>query len=295
MSHSPFVTTIDTTLSRQLETELAEMGFTLSKKPYMHFCAQKKGIAVHAYTSGKLVVQGSAKDEFIEFYLEPKLGIFDYTNPHANLDLTERIGADESGKGDFFGPLTVAAVYADSKGVEALAQMGVKDSKSLSPAKIASICTKIRSVAEAETLAIFPPKYNELWPKFGNLNRLLAWAHATCIDRLVRRHPCETIIIDQFATGGVMERAFSQKGLKQTPVLRVRAESDVVVAAASILARAAFVEGLERLSTSLGVELPKGGGPATTRVARALVEKQPNSDVLLSCAKVHFKNADGLR
>jgi len=292
MSKSPFVTTIDANTSDIIRCDLEGMGFTLSIKPYMRFCAQKKGIAVHSYESGKLVVQGGDIQEFMEFYLEPKLGVFSFTNPDVNIDKTSRIGGDESGKGDFLGPLCVAAVFADSKAIENLAKLGVRDSKALTDRKIGDLCQKIRALCTVETIALFPEKYNELYAKFGNLNRLLAWAHAACVHSLTQRAPSSLIIIDQFESSGVTKRAFAQKGLPE-PVLRVRAESDIVVASASIIARGLFVDGLRTLSEKAGIELPKGGGARVTAAAKQIAEHL-GKEALGLFAKMHFKNADAI-
>ena len=289
MAKSPFVTKIDAKLSHEIQHDLEEQGFNISKKPYMLFSAQKKGLAVHSYESGKLVVQGAAMGEFMEFYLEPKLGVFTYTNPHANLDTTARIGSDESGKGDFFGPLCVASVFADSASIEKLAQSGIQDSKTLSDKKIEQMCKTIYSLCTVESLVLSPLKYNELYPKFGNLNTMLAWAHATCIDNLLKKAPTETIIIDKFAHEGVIKRAFTQKKIGVAPILRVRAESDVVVAAASIIARGLFVSNMHRLGCIAGLDIPKGGSAKATGAARQIMD-QKGEGALKDFVKMHFKN-----
>lgn len=292
MPKSPFVTKIDAKMSDLIQRDLEEMGFTLSKKPYMRFCAQKKGVAVHSYESGKLVVQGSLIGEFMEFYLEPKLGDFSFTNPNVNIDKTERIGGDESGKGDFFGPLCVAAVFADRAAIEALAEQGVRDSKTLTDKKIGNLCEKIRSLCTVETLALFPAKYNELYAKFGNLNRLLAWAHSACVHNLAQKKSSPMIIIDQFESSGATKRAFAQKGLPE-PTLRVRAESDIVVASASIIARGLFVDGMHKLSNRAGFELPKGGSANATAAAKKIAGEL-GKEALSDFVKLHFKNADAI-
>lgn len=290
MSKSPFVTTIDLAMAQEIKNDLIDQGFEISVKPYMIFSAQKKGIAIHAYESGKLVIQGAQMGEFMEFYLEPKLGLLAYTNPHADLDVRARIGADESGKGDFFGPLCVAAVFAKSEAIEELVKKGVKDSKALTDKKISQLADVVRATCEVETLALFPEKYNELYPKFGNLNSMLAWAHATCISKLIPRAETETIIIDKFAHDSVMLRAFAQKQIGTRPLLKCHAESDVVVAAASIIARDMFVKGLQRLGTQYATEFPKGGSQLATQAAKRLAFEY-GADALRHSVKLHFKNA----
>lgn len=283
----PFVTTINTNLAKKLKTDLTAQGFELTTPQYTLFAAKKKDISCTLYESGKLVVQGKGMTEFIEFYLEPEiLQEFSYTNPE--VDESDRIGIDESGKGDFFGPLCIAGVYAPGKDVLILKKLGVQDSKKITDASIEKISKQICANFAHHIVKINPLKYNELHAKFGNLNHLLAWGHATTIENLVQRTDCHNVIIDQFAAEGVVVNALKRKHLDLNLTQRHRAEEDLVVAAASILARAAFLNGLQRLSDELGISLPKGASTATIQAGRKLVRKYGN-EILQRAAKVHFK------
>ncbi len=156
-------------------------------------------------------------DELIEFYLEPQiLKTFSYTHNHDQLMEEEsflpHIGIDESGKGDFFGPLCVAGVYGDEKQRERLIKLGVRDSKEIKDKEILKLGKEIESFCSHHVIRLNPGKYNELYPKFGNLNSMLAWAHATTIENLVKSTGCRSVTIDQFAHESVVLRALKGKG-----------------------------------------------------------------------------------
>ncbi len=197
-----------------------------------------------------------------------------------------RIGVDESGKGDYFGPLVVAACYV---GPEHIAELdGVKDSKKLTDMQALRLAGKIKATCPHSVIAINPEKYNELYEKFKNLNTLLAWGHARAIENVMEVQPALVVISDQFAAGGhVVKRALYEKGRQAEFISRVRAEEDLAVAAASILARAEFLRKLEWLGKEFQMTLPKGAtnviGPGKQFVAKFGAEK------LGSVAKLHFK------
>lgn len=284
-----FVTTIDLGLAPKLKSDLIDQGFEISTPPYTIFSAKKQGVSCTLYASGKLMVQGKQKEEFIAFYLEPEiLKELSFTHPQSKADATPRIGIDEAGKGDFFGPLCVAGVYADEAGIQKLAELGVRDSKTLQDKTILSLASKIRSHFPHSIIRLFPLKYNELYDKFKNLNHLLAWGHATAIEELVQSTGCTRVIIDQFASEHVVENALKRKSLDVELTQRHRGEEDPVVAAASILARAAFVEGIDQLGKMIDTTLPKGASSIVVKTAKAIVAKH-GQEILKKLGKVHFK------
>jgi ribonuclease HIII len=286
---APFVVNIDLQLVDKLRQLLDEQGFSFSTLPHALFTAKKRGVSCTLYQSGKLVVQGKEMASFIEFYLEPEiLGHFAFTHQTALLDLTPRIGSDEAGKGDFFGPLCVAGLFAEGKDIERLVTMGVRDSKSLSDKKIISLAAQIQRDYAHHIVRISPVKYNELYPKFRNLNFMLAWAHAAVLQNLHERTQCSLAIIDKFADESVLERALQRKEVNIQAKQRTKAESDPVVAGASILARAAFVQDLEKLGQELHLTLPKGASSEVHRVGKLLVAKH-GPEILSQFAKAHFK------
>lgn len=287
-----FSTKIDVKLAEKLKQDLYQQGFKLCQPPYTIFSAVKKGVTCTLYESGSLVVQGKDKEEFIEFYLEPEiLENFSYTHPLVHIDKTARIGIDEAGKGDFFGSLCTAGLYADEKGIEKLVELGVKDSKRFSDKKILSLAEQIEKTFVFTVIKIGPEKYNELYEKFGNLNHLLAWCHVTAIQNLNQKTQCRKVIIDQFAGEHLVERFVKQKHLDIDLEQRVRGEEDVVVAGASILARSTFLKELEKQSKAIGHKLPKGAGSVVIETGKKIIAKF-NTEMLDKISKKHFKTRE---
>lgn len=206
----------------------------------------------------------------------------------------ERIGIDESGKGDYFGPLVVAAVFVDSTTQGELKLMDVRDSKKLSDGRILEMAPDIKTICPYSVIAIGPKKYNELYTKIKNLNRLLAWGHAKALENLLEQGVnCERAISDQFGDERLILNALQEKGRRIVLEQRTKAESDVAVAAASILARAEFLLRLKRLSAEVGTTLPKGASPAVELAAKMIIKKH-GRERLDSVAKLHFKTTQSV-
>lgn len=205
----------------------------------------------------------------------------------------ERIGIDESGKGDYFGPLVIAAVFVDATTQGELALMQVRDSKKISDGRILEMAPDIKTICPHSVIAIGPHKYNELYAKIRNLNRLLAWGHAKALENLLERVSCERAISDQFGDERLILNALQEKGKKIILEQRTKAESDMAVAAASILARAEFLLRLKRLSDEVGTTLPKGASPAVELAARMVIKKH-GQERLDSVAKLHFKTTQAV-
>lgn len=289
MQKKVFSKSVDLSIADKLKNGLIEQGFEISQPPYTLFCGKKKGVSCSLYESGKLVVQGKESPDFIEFFLEPQiLQSFDYTHQEEMIDPRPRIGIDEAGKGDFFGPLCVAALYSDK--IQDLLQLGVCDSKRLSDQKCRNIAKELKKNCIYHIVRIGPAKYNQLYQSFQNLNQLLAWGHASALSEVFEKSKCETIIADKFAATHVLERAVRAKGLDLDILQKERAEADPVVAAASILARAAFLEGLEELGNAYQRTLPKGASKLVIAAGKKLVAEHGQA-VLEKLAKVHFKTS----
>lgn len=205
----------------------------------------------------------------------------------------ERIGIDESGKGDYFGPLVIAAVFVDATTQGELKLMEVRDSKKISDGRILEMAPDIKTICPHSVIAIGPQKYNELYAKIKNLNRLLAWGHAKALENLLERVSCERAISDQFGNERLILNALQDKGRKIVLEQRTKAESDLAVAAASILARAEFLLRLKRLSGEVGTTLPKGASPAVELAAKMIVKKH-GRDRLGTVAKLHFKTTQAV-
>ncbi|MDF0652153.1 MAG: ribonuclease HIII [Nitrospira sp.] len=206
----------------------------------------------------------------------------------------ERIGIDESGKGDYFGPLVIAAVFVDATTQGELKLMEVRDSKKISDGRILEMAPDIKTICPHSVIAIGPQKYNELYAKIKNLNRLLAWGHAKALENLLERGvTCERAISDQFGDERLILNALQEKGRKIVLEQRPKAESDLAVAAASVLARAEFLLRLKRLSGEVGTTLPKGASPVVELAAKMIIKKH-GRDRLESVAKLHFKTTQAV-
>ena len=282
----------------KLRELLERLGFEFSPKEYTLFFAQKNRLSVAAYEKGpKVLVQGRGVEEFVQFELEPKIlgeAKLGYEEVHLPEMFEPHFGVDESGKGDFFGPLAIAGVYVDRGIARKLLDAGVQDSKRIgSDARIRSLAQTIRKTANGlvDTVLIGPQRYNELYEKFGNLNKLLGWGHARVIENLLKKKPdCPRSLSDQFADARVVEQSLLRHGRKIDIRQRTKAESDIAVAAASILAREAFINWLERRGKELGFRLERGASANVKETAKKLVEtKGPGA--LREVAKVHFRTA----
>src|SRR5216117_4513663 len=202
-SYTHTLTKEQTTKRRAL---LERLGFEFSPKEYTLFFAQKDKLSVAVYEKGpKVLVQGRDVEEFVQFQLEPKIlgeAKLGYEEVHSPEMFEPHFGVDESGKGDFFGPLAIAGVYVDHGITRKLLDAGVQDSKRIgSDARICALGETIRKAAGGlvETVLIGPPRYNELYEKFGNLNKLLGWGHARVIENLLAKRPdCPRALSDQF-------------------------------------------------------------------------------------------------
>ena len=294
-SYTHTLTNEQTTKFRAL---LDELGFQFSPKQYTIFFAQKNKLSVAVYEKGpKVLVQGKGVEEFVQFELEPKIlgeAKLGYEEVHSPKMFEPHFGVDESGKGDFFGPLVIAGVYVDRGIARKLLDAGVQDSKRIgSDARIRVLGQTIRKTASGliETVLIGPEKYNELYEKFGNLNSLLGWGHARVIENLLAKKPdCPRALSDQFADARVIEQSLLRHGRKIDIEQRTKAESDIAVAAASILAREAFISWLERHGKTLGLRLQRGASASVKETAEKLV-KMNGPQILREVAKVHFRTA----
>lgn len=192
-----------------------------------------------------------------------------------------RIGVDESGKGDYFGYLVVAAVFVDDD--EKLVRMGVRDSKTLSDLQIKELASKIKKLCKHDIVKISPEKYNKLYKKFKSLNKMLAWAHAKAIENLLKEVRPDKIISDKFSSKNVL-KDYLKPGVRVEQ--KIRAERDVAVAAASILARNEFLVTLRRLGREVGMVLPKGSTHVENTVKQII---KTDEEILGYVAKLHFK------
>jgi ribonuclease HIII len=262
---------------------------------YTLFAFKGEGVNVVGYQSGKLVVQGKKTEDFVRDIVEaeitgdPRLGYDEVHNPEW---FTLHAGCDESGKGDLFGPLVTACVVADGDMVRQWLELGVCDSKKLTDGSILKLDKEIRKTKGVVIATAFArmPKYNELYKKFGsNLNKLLAWYHGKSLNEALDKRPAPWGLLDQFTKQKLVD-AYVKERKDFNLISRTKAESDPVVAAASIVARAIYVREMKRLSDEIGEELTKGASGKVLIQAKKIVDEK-GAAALASYAKMHFKTA----
>jgi len=281
----------------KLKLLLREEGYKFESRPYTLYFAQKDKLTIAVYEKGpKVVIQGRGTEDFVKFRLEPeilgeaKLGYEEILNPEM---FEPHFGIDESGKGDFFGPLVIAGAYIDRDLARHFQEIGVADSKRISSdRRIRDLAAAIRKSGAAQSVVVIgPDRYNALFVKIGNLNKLLAWGHARVIENLCALRPeCPRALSDKFADVRVLQRALMEKGRSITLDQRTKAESDFAVAAASILAREKFIDWLDTAGRRLGVPLPRGVSASVKEAAKKIVANG-GREALDAVAKMHFKTA----
>ena len=290
------------TLSAQQAVELKlllkERGFEFSEKQHAQWQATGPNISITFYNSNKILIQGKGTEDFVLFTLEPQIlqkagfGYETLLEQNKEEPYFPHIGIDESGKGDFFGPLVISAAFVSLETKDALAKLGVKDSKEISSdTKLLSIAQNIKKILGRcySTVAIGNTAYNNLYNKIGNLNKLLAWGHARALENMLDKGiEVSFAISDQFGNKNLIENALMKKGKSIKLIQRTKAESDIAVAAASILARAEFLNRLSLLSNELKIKLPKGASQAVKDKAKEIIDKY-GVEKLTEVSKTHFK------
>ena len=299
-----YVVELNETQILKLENVLKNAGWEFSTLQYTHWKAKIQKCNVVAYNSGKVTVQGAGTEDFVTFILEPqitleaKFGYEDILFKDAEDDLGELIpfphaGIDESGKGDFFGPLVVACVFVSEDTKEKLRGIGVQDSKAIkSDAKIAKLSSQIKKICQDQfaVIAIGNESYNNMYNNIQNLNKLLAWGHSRTLENLLEKVPeCNSVLVDKFARNdAVVKNALLEKGKKIKVVQKTKAEQDIAVAAASILARDGFVKKMKAMSDEFKIEFPKGCNKRVEAAGKQFIKKY-NEDDIAKVAKLHFK------
>ncbi len=308
MNKNSYVTKVTKEQIIKLEEILRNSSWELSELPHAYWKAKSAKCNIVAYNSGKLVVQGKGTEDFVLFILEPRItgvaqfGYEDVSEPKAE-DIIDPIliplphaGIDESGKGDFFGHLTIACAFVDEDTGDKLLNIGVQDSKNIkSDKKMIKLSLDIKKILKNKfaIVAIGPEAYNKMYYNFANLNKLLAWGHARALENLLDKVPqCKNVLADKFGNERLIKNALMEKGKKINLVQKTKAERDVAVAAASILARAEFVRRLNMSEKKLDdIKLYKGCSKKVEGAAKEIVKKYGKEE-LDKFVKVHFKTYD---
>lgn len=267
---------------------------SFSSQQYAFFKATNSNYNAVLYNSGKLVIQGKEVDAVVsKLNDEFKLNLNITENKASDdFEITEEnyIGIDESGKGDYFGPLIIAGVAVNKDLKNLFLELGIKDSKKLTDEKILKLAPQIQKNAKWTTVIINPIKYNQLYGSFKNLNKLLAWGHARAIENVLEKSPeCTLALSDKFAANDkVIENALMEKGKQIKLIQRVRGEEDIAVAAASVVARSEYVLKMKSMSNLYKIDFPKGASDKVLECAKLYIQKY-TKEKLNEVAKLHFK------
>jgi len=303
-----------------LRMRATRSGLSLRPVDHAFWQARGEGVVATFYASGKLVIQSNEASLWRDLLLgdtSPPATPADLTNggtrdvagktpAHSGSGTPTRfadairklgptppnawIGIDETGKGDYFGPLVTAAVRIQSSDLGWLAELGVGDSKAISDRVIRPLARQLREALPHAVVMVGPTRYNELYAEIRNLNKLLAWTHATAAEEVLATHDAELILSDQFAKAAIVPKYFRGPGRDVRYAQRTRAEDDPAVACASIIARAAFLSALGALEREHGVRLPKGAGSPVIKAGRDIIRSHGVA-LLPSVAKMHFKTS----
>jgi ribonuclease HIII len=295
---SNVVLVLDPDRVEHLRETLETWGLEFEDRPHAHFLARDEDATIVAYESGKLVVGGREAQRMARHLAaRDDLGV---SRPSSSPEpdrvgatsFRPRIGTDEAGKGDYFGPLVVAGVRLEDEDAEdALGRFGGAESKNLPDTEARAMATAIKDEVPTEVVRLDPPKYNDLYDRIGGQNRLLAWAHARCFEDLLEGGDVDLLVTDQFASESVLESALMERGSQVELAQEPRGERDAAIAAASVLARAEFLRGLAELEAEWDADLPTGAGEDVDAAGRALVEEH-GDEALPEVAKVHFRTTD---
>jgi ribonuclease HIII len=266
--------------------------------PYTTIAVKGEDCTVNLYTSGKLLVQGAGTEDFVLFVLEPEvlrratLGYEEVVDPAS---VSPHMGIDESGKGDFFGPLVACAAYVDPNISAKMKEIGARDCKTMSDKQVLLVGSRLRAFLgpnRYKIVMIGPEAYNRLYARNRNVNSVLSWAHARAIENLLQTVPsCPRAVADQFGSEHLIKNALMKNGRGIVLEQHHKAESDIAVAAASVIARETFLLALKRLGETFGVTLPKGASAQVVDAATEFIKAHGPAE-LPKIAKCHFRTAD---
>lgn len=280
----------------ELRQYLESLGFAFEERPYQVFLARKSSAVINLFNSGKITWGGSDEKLLTTLY-EYIITNFDATVHEKEEKKLEplnlqgaRIGTDEVGKGDYFGPLVIAGALVDQETEKILQKIGVKDSKTLSDTTISNMASQIRKILglkKYEVITISPLKYNILYKKMKNVNKILGWGHARLIENLLSNGiDCKLAVADQFGDPGYIRDALMSKGRHIELIQAHKAERDIAVATASVLARDKFLRKMEELAETYQIEFPKGASNVVEFGKKLIL--QYGSEILANVAKLHF-------
>ena len=274
--------------------------------PGVLFSAKLPTCVITIYKSGKVMFQGSTAElesgkwgEATNSGVTTSVQSKGDTLP-SNFNSLSVIGSDETGTGDYFGPITVAAVYVPSDKIPLLQTLGVKDSKMLTDEKMREIAPHIKEICAYSVLVLRNEKYNTVQQKGWSQGKIKALLHNQALSHVLTKIAPEKpqyILIDQFAERGIYYRHIAKEKLiiEENVLFATKAEQlHISVAAASILAREAFLKEMDRLSQIVSMQLQKGASKIVDEMA-AKIWMKFGEETLKSISKWHFANTEKAR
>lgn len=267
--------------------------------PGVVFAAKVTDTSITGYKSGKILFQGAGAEREANRWsselIKPKVSAAKGDTLPPGFFQTSVIGSDETGTGDFFGPMTVAACFVSTDQIELIHELGVKDSKMLTDPLMRKIAPDLKEVLTYSILTLGNEKYNKVQAKGWSQGKIKALLHNQALKHVLNKmtpQKPDYILIDQFAERGIYYNHIKMEKeiIRENVLFSTKAEQlHVAVAAASILARVAFLEEMDRLSLDAGVTLPKGAGSKVDEVA-AKIMLSKGEDYLSTITKKHFAN-----
>ena len=270
--------------------------------PGVIFAAKTSDTAITAYKSGKVLFQGAGADREAgrwgntgktSIVAKPKTKGDILPTTLAELSV---VGSDETGTGDFFGPVTVAACYVPADKLALVRELGVKDSKQLTDDHMRQIAPDLKATLIHSVLTLGNVKYNEIQEQGNSQGKIKALLHNQALKHVLRKmngKKPDFILVDQFAERGVYYNYLKAEPeiIRENLLLSTKAEGlHLSVAAASIIARVAFLEEMDKMSRIAGITLPKGAGAKVDEVAARILLKKGEA-TLKTLTKWHFANA----
>ncbi|TWT08963.1 ribonuclease HIII [Planomicrobium sp. CPCC 101079] len=271
-----------------------------AKAQYIRFTAKLPDAVLTVYNSGKVMFQGAGAEREAAKWGEADEAGTKTASTKGDV-LPEGfagrsvLGSDETGTGDFFGPITVAACFVPSDKIGLAHELGVKDSKLLTDDYMRKIAPDLREAFAHHVLTLKNEKYNEVQAKGWSQGKIKALLHNQALKLVLRKMAPEkpdAILIDQFAERGVYYNHVKNEKeiIKENVLFSTKAEGlHVSVACASIIARVAFLEEMDRMSQEAGLILPKGAGKLVDEAAAKILLKK-GAEYLKSLTKYHFAN-----
>ncbi|MFW5782239.1 MAG: ribonuclease HIII [Candidatus Muiribacteriaceae bacterium] len=254
------------------------LGFSLNTPGnYQSLNLKRPDCNIILYSSGKMVIQGRQSEHYFMIFSESLS-----PSPYAHY------GSDEAGKGDFFGPLTVCSCYVSEKDFRTILTLGIKESKGMSRESVHRQAKELKSFIPYKCVVISPEKYNSLYKKIGNLNKMLDWAHKKSNSLLCDiMGNSDDIYIDKYS------KSIDISIPGHNIIKEEKAERHPAVGAASIIAKQEFISWIEKKEKEIGMKIPLGS--SNVKSAAVKIAEKKGIAFLETLCKKHFRTYGEIR